>query len=257
MSNNKLDKKKKNYVRNGVVVLLTILGLVVVFIGIKKVYSDNKYYKEGSVEFSNSELKKYVDYIKPANYDSLALLYDTESVSAKKLSSDDKIRYIGAYLSDMRIFSDDYKHVMLLEEDVKNSLENVYGLGTYERVQFNLGCSDYIFNESDGKYYSRVGCGDAITQIVSNEVVSYIGTKNKLEITTAYVFFDVGKNKIYKDFKEKDALDNYKYSNEKDIETYLKKYIKKNKKKLNNIVYTFESDDGKNYYFKKFVNNRE
>ena len=74
-----------------------------------------------------------------------------------------------------------------------------------------------------------------------------------MEITTAYAFFDAMTNKIYKDYNKSVSLDEYTGDN---IESYLKDYVKNNKDKLNTIIYTFESSDGRNYYFTEFKNNK-
>ena len=60
-------------------------------------------------------------------------------------------------------------------------------------------------------------------------------------------------NKIYKDFKLENALEDY---SGEDTENYLSNYIKTNKEKLNKFIYTFESEDDKNYYFKELVHQK-
>ena len=77
-----------------------------------------------------------------------------------------------------------------------------------------------------------------------------------MEITTAYVFFDGETEKIYKDYSKNIVLDSYKEDNWEKIRLYLKEYVKNNKDKLNTIIYTFESTDGRNYYFTGLVNNK-
>lgn len=72
----------------------------------------------------------------------------------------------------------------------------------------------------------------------------------------AYVFFDKMVNKIYKDYSKNIPLDNYAGHDTSETESYLKEYTKNNKDRLYHIVYTFESNNGKNYYFKKFTNNK-
>ena len=52
----------------------------------------------------------------------------------------------------------------------------------------------------------------------------------------------------------KNALEDI--NTQESFDTYLPNYIKNNKDKLNTIVYTFESKDGKNYYFTGFKNNK-
>ncbi len=92
--------------------------------------------------------------------------------------------------------------------------------------------------------------------MVSNVIIGYKATNSKLEITTNYAFFDGSDNKIYKDYNKTNALADYSSNNPDDITNYMKEYVKNNKDKLNSIVYTFESKDGRNYYFTGFVNNK-
>lgn len=211
--------------------------------------------EDESVTFSDSELEKYVNYISPVSIGPAALLYDTTTVNAKSLSPADKIKYIGALVYSKHTSTSDYQYDVISENDVKNAVEEVYGPNTYEKTTFNLGCGDYTLNESEKNYYSQTGCGGSTATSVSNVVIDYKATKSKLEITTAYAFFDGMTNKIYKDYNKSIPLDEYT-SSPTEIETELKNYVKNNKEKLNTIVYTFESSNGINYYFTGFKNNK-
>ena len=211
--------------------------------------------EDESVTFSDSELEKYVNYISPASIDPAALLYDTTAINSNSLSTADKIKYIGTLVYSKHTSTSDYQYDVISENDVKNAVEEVYGPNTYEKTTFNLGCGDYTLNESEKNYYSQTGCGGSTATSVSNVVIDYKATKSKLEITTAYAFFDGMTNKIYKDYNKSIPLDEYT-SSPTEIETYLKNYVKNNKEKLNTIVYTFESSNGINYYFTGFKNNK-
>lgn len=215
--------------------------------------------KEESITFTDAELEKYVNYISPVSFSMPSpLIYNTDHVIAKNLSTADKIKYIGATLAEKATPTSDYMYRVLSENDVKNTVEEVYGPNSYEKTTFNLGCGDYTLNEAEGKYYSNAqGCGGTSAAFVINTVIDYKATESMLEITTAYVFLDRAENKIYKNYDGSTTLDNYISDGSTDeIETYLKGYIKTNKDKLNTIVYTFESTDGRNYYFKEFTNNK-
>lgn len=211
--------------------------------------------EDESVTFSDSELEKYVNYISPASIGPAALLYDTTAINSNSLSTADKIKYIGTLVYSKHTSTSDYQYDVISENDVKNAVEEVYGPNTYEKTTFNLGCGDYTLNESEKNYYSQTGCGGSTATSVSNVVIDYKATKSKLEITTAYAFFDGMTNKIYKDYNKSIPLDEYT-SSPTEIETYLKNYVKNNKEKLNTIVYTFESSNGINYYFTGFKNNK-
>lgn len=211
--------------------------------------------EDESVTFSDSELEKYVNYISPASIGPAALLYDTTAINSNSLSTVDKIKYIGTLVYSKHTSTSDYQYDVISENDVKNAVEEVYGPNTYEKTTFNLGCGDYTLNESEKNYYSQTGCGGSTATSVSNVVIDYKATKSKLEITTAYAFFDGMTNKIYKDYNKSIPLDEYT-SSPTEIETYLKNYVKNNKEKLNTIVYTFESSNGINYYFTGFKNNK-
>lgn len=211
--------------------------------------------EDESVTFSDSELEKYVNYISPASIGPAALLYDTTAINSNSLSTADKIKYIGTLVYSKHTSTSDYQYDVISENDVKNAVEEVYGPNTYEKTTFNLGCGDYTLNESEKNYYSQTGCGGSTATSVSNVVIDYKATKSKLEITTAYAFFDGMTNKIYKDYNKSIPLDEYTNS-PTEIETYLKNYVKNNKEKLNTIVYTFESSNGINYYFTGFKNNK-
>lgn len=211
--------------------------------------------EDESVTFSDSELEKYVNYISPASIGPAALLYDTTAINSNSLSTADKINYIGTLVYSKHTSTSDYQYDVISENDVKNAVEEVYGPNTYEKTTFNLGCGDYTLNENEKNYYSRTGCGGSTATSVSNVVIDYKATKSKLEITTAYAFFDGMTNKIYKDYNKSISLDEYTGS-PSEIESSLKSYVKNNKEKLNTIIYTFESSNGINYYFTGFKNNK-
>lgn len=211
--------------------------------------------EDESVTFSDSELEKYVNYISPASIGPAALLYDTTAINSNSLSTADKINYIGTLVYSKHTSTSDYQYDVISESDVKNAVEEVYGPNTYEKTTFNLGCGDYTLNENEKNYYSRTGCGGSTATSVSNVVIDYKATKSKLEITTAYAFFDGMTNKIYKDYNKSIYLDEYTGS-PSEIESSLKSYVKNNKEKLNTIIYTFESSNGINYYFTGFKNNK-
>lgn len=211
--------------------------------------------EDESVTFSDSELEKYVNYISPASIGPAALLYDTTAINSNSLSTADKINYIGTLVYSKHTSTSDYQYDVISESDVKNAVEEVYGPNTYEKTTFNLGCGDYTLNENEKNYYSRTGCGGSTATSVSNVVIDYKATKSKLEITTAYAFFDEMTNKIYKDYNKSISLDEYTGS-PSEIESSLKSYVKNNKEKLNTIIYTFESSNGINYYFTGFKNNK-
>lgn len=207
-----------------------------------------------NVTFSDSELETYVNYISPMSIGPSPLIYNKDHVSSENLSVADKIKYIGSHLYSKHTSTPDYNYDIIAESEVKNITEKIYGPNSYERTIFNIGCGEYILNESEGNYYAKTGCGGSNDLSVSNVVIGYKATKNKLEITTAYVFIG-GTNEIYKDYNRSISLGYYngEFSAR---ESYLKEYIKNNKDNLYHIVYTFESTDGINYYFKEFTNNK-
>lgn len=265
---NELVTKKKG---NGTIIviillIITILGLVFYICYDKGILFNNKKettsgtdekennnqikIEDENVTFSNSELEKYVNYISPTPS---ALLFDTDTVNSKSLSASDKIKYIGTLVFSKHTSSSDYQYSIISENDVKNAVEEVYGPNSYEKTTFNIGCGDYTLDENDKNYYSKSGCGSAISTRVSNVIIDYKATKSKLEITTAYAFFDITTKKIYKDYNRSISLDDY---TDNSTDSYLKNYVESNKDKLSTIVYTFESSDGKNYYFAKLKNNK-
>lgn len=251
-----------------VILLLAVIGLGT-FIFMKKdvlfsAKEDNKEVEknatkevdeeEEKVTFSESELEKYVNYINPVSIGPSAKKYDFSSISVDSMSARDKIEYIGSALYEKHTSTSDYAYNILTEDDVKNLVEEVYGPNSYERTTFNLGCGDYTFRENEGKYYSQTGCGGTSLTFDSNMVIDYTATKTKLEITTAYALFDGMTNKIYKDYDKKEAVDDYAGGETNETNKYLSQYVKDNKDKLNHIIYTFESEDGKHYYFKEMKN---
>ncbi len=266
------EKNKKNNIGPGFMVILVVLFLVGGVLGFaasklidEPVKKDNteekekkenkKEEKEKSVTFTDEELNKYVSYISVTSLSGpAAAIFDTDSLDATKLSTKEKISYIADLVFSKATSSADYQYSIIAESDVKAAVEEVYGPGTYERTTFNVGCGDYTYKESDGKFYSKTGCGGTSAVSVSNIVIDYKATDKKLEITTAYVFADGMTNKLYKDYSLKNALEDI--NTQESFDTYLPNYIKNNKDKLNTIVYTFESKDGKNYYFTGFKNNK-
>ena len=263
------EVKKKG--GKGLIVLVILLLLIccglgaVIFMNKDKLFEKEKEVvekedvkeKEESVSFSDDELDEYVGYINPTSFAGpSAAIFDVDKVEASKLSSKEKMNYISSFIFSKATSSQDYRYSILSEEDVKKSVEKVYGPNTYERATFNLGCGDYVFRENEGKYYSETGCGGTSPLFGQNIVIDYNATKEKLEITTAYAFYDAQTNKIYKDYKITKVLDSYEGGEQTKVDNYLEEYIKNNKSKLNTLVYTFESKDGRNYYFTKLVNNR-
>ena len=218
---------------------------------------EQKDIEEDNVTFSDSELETYVNYISPMSIGPSPLIYNKDHVSSKNLSAADKIKYIGSHLYRKHTSTPDYSYDIIAESEVKKITEKIYGPNSYKRTIFNIGCGDYILNESEGNYYSKTGCGGTTDLFVKNVVIGYKATKNKLEITTAYVFIG-GTNEIYKDYNRSISLGYYTdESGEFSVrESYLEEYIKNNKDNLYHIVYTFESTDGINYYFKEFTNNK-
>lgn len=211
--------------------------------------------EEENITFSDSELETYVNYISPVSNGPSALIYNTDHISSKNLSPAKKIEYIGSHIYSKHTSTPDFQYDIISENDIKNEIEKIYGKNSYERTSFNLGCGDYNLNQNEGNYYSKTGCGGSNATFVSNIVIDYKATKKKLEITTVYAFIDGMENKIYKDYNKSIPLDNYTDGNVEPT-TFLNEYIKNNKDKLNRIVYTFESNDGINYYFKEFTNNK-
>lgn len=211
--------------------------------------------EEENITFSDSELETYVNYISPVSNGPSALIYNTDHISSKNLSPAKKIEYIGSHIYSKHTSTPDFQYDIISENDIKNEIEKIYGKNSYERTSFNLGCGDYNLNQNEGNYYSKTGCGGSNATFVSNIVIDYKATKKKLEITTVYAFIDGMENKIYKDYNKSISLDNYTDGNVEPT-TFLNEYIKNNKDKLNRIVYTFESNDGINYYFKEFTNNK-
>ena len=100
------------------------------------------------------------------------------------------------------------------------------------------------------------GCGGTTATYTSNVITGYKATKSKLEITTTYAFFNGETNTIYKDYNKTISLDTYTGGSTEETTTYLDNYVKNNKDKLNTLVYTFESTNGRNYYFTGLKNNR-
>lgn len=262
--------KGKGFVLIIVFLVIIILGLICYICYDKGIFfenkeksvpstssADKKNTNDESIIFSDSELEKYVNYISPQSIGPSALIYDVNSISAINLSAADKIKYIASNIYSKHTSTADYQYDIVSENDVKNVVEEVYGSNSYERTTFNMGCDDYTFNEIDGNYYSHTGCGGTTATSAKNVIIDYKATKNKLEIITAYVFYDGTTKKIYKDFNMTNSLADYTGDNStSEIELYLNDYIKNNKEKLNTIVYTFESTNGTNYYFKGFTNNR-
>ncbi len=252
--------------------IIVVLGLACYICYDKGIIFNNQNDKESSnvknetqknnenetVTFTNSELEKYVNYILPVSIGPSELLYNKDYINSEDLTVSDKIKYIGSYVFSKTTTTEDYQYNVISESTLKNAVEEIYGPNTYEKTTFNIGCGDYILNESDGKYYSQTGCGGTGVKFVSNIVIDYKATKNSLEITTAYAFLDIMTNKIYKDYNQINILDEYNNpnANAEEINSYLKDYVKNNQDKLSNITYTFESNDGEHYYFKGFVNNK-
>ena len=206
---------------------------------------------EETVDFTIEEATKYINYIYPNSIGPADTIFNVKSIKAENLSVPEKLNYIGKYLYSKQQTSEDYSYSYLAENDVKKIMEEVYGPNTYKREKFSLGCGSYEYNESEGRFAARTGCGGTTATLVNNIVIDFKTTKNNLEITTAYAFHNGENNKIYKDYNKTIELGEYSGQN---VEDYLANYIRENKDNLNHITYIFESEDGNNYYFKEFRN---
>lgn len=262
------EEKKKNSTKDIIIIFLVaaLFGFAGFFVtdklmnqkpkknegGTTEEKEKKKEEKEESITFSDSELQEYVNNLTPVSIEPSELLYNLDTIRSEKMSAKEKIELIGSKVYEKATSSENYEYSILKESDVKEVVEKVYGPNTYEKAEFRLGCGPYELRE-DGSYYSRTGCGGATATVSKNIVIDYKATKKKLEITTAYAFFDGLTNKIYKDFKLENALEDY---SGEDTENYLSNYIKTNKEKLNKFIYTFESEDDKNYYFKELVHQK-
>ncbi len=212
--------------------------------------------EEENVTFSDNELEEYIDYIRPISIGPSPLLYNTSYVNSSDLSAAEKIQYLGSYIYEKTTTSQDFAYNIISESDVEKAVSKVYGPNTYEKTKFNLGCGDYILNETDHNYYSKNGCGGASSMFVGSSIIGYKATKSKLEITTAYVVYIGEKETIYKDYDGTISLETLRYDSTNDIREYLNEYAKNNQDKLYHIVYTFESNNGRNYYFKELKNDK-
>ena len=267
------EKKKssKGLICLVIILLLVVCGLVGYIVYDKVVLSnpkDNTEEKniknnskkdekkeEESIDFSDAELEKYVGYFPGAP----GALQEKDEIKASTMSIGSKIHFIShMVLSKEQLLKPEefinegnsQYDAFILESDVKDAVELVYGPNTYSKTTFNLGCGDYVLNETAGKYYTKTGCGSTSAIIVSNEIIDYEATKSKLEITTSYAFLDGMTNKINKDYGI--SIDDYN-GDANTAKDYLKEYVKTNKDKLNHIVYSFESSDGVNYYFTSMI----
>lgn len=208
-----------------------------------------------SVDISKKEIEKYFNYISPTSVGGPSeLLYNKKEVIADKLSLGEKIKYVSALLESKTTSSSDYSTENIKESDVKKILNEVYGPNTYQRTEFSLGCGTFKLNKKTGVYSAGTGCGGTSSIFDANEIINYKITSSKIEIVSAYAFFDGQKGKIYKDYNRKQAVDNYKGDETNATYKYLSNYVKKNKNKLNHLTYTFESSDGVHYYFKALKN---
>jgi len=210
--------------------------------------------EEETVTFTDSELEKYVNYIQQVNIGPSPSLYNREKVVASELSAREKIEYIGQAIYEKSTPSNDYSYDIIAEEDVKKLVEEVYGPNTYEPTTFKLSCGDYTLRD-DNKYYTKTGCGGTSMIIDKNVIIDYKATKSKLEITTAYAFVSgTSDDQIFKDFELKNSIGTCKGND--NLKECLTSFIKSNPDKVNHIIYTFESTDGHNYYFKEFTNSK-
>ena len=256
-------KEKKSSAALIIIILLIIIVLLLGgFIYLKKdtlFTSHNNETKESNediekeeITFLNSELENYVNYVNPITYDVSELVYDISSVKASELSMQEKITYVGGNIHTYNYHSEDFRTISeITEKDLKETIDEIYGPGTYKRQDFKLGCGNYKFNESEGTYKAELACGGSSSFLVKNEVIGYHATKEKLEITTAYVFFNEINNKICKDFNGQEPLEDHTLERSDKTLKYLTQYIKDHKDELYHIVYTFESENGKDYYFKE------
>lgn len=264
--NNIIEEKKGN--KTLIIIIIVVVLLIVIGLGIYFLYGksettnndvttsttekeDNT--KIESVTFTDKELEEYINHIVPTDN---ALLFNADKVNVSSLTTKEKINYIGSYLySNFHTSSADYEYNIISESDLKSTMEKIYGENSYEKTTFTLGCGEYTLKD-DGNYYSISGCGGTTSTFVSNVVIDYTATKDKLEITTAYAIYDYTNNKIYKDYNLTNPLASYTNEDNGETKTYVDQYVKDNKDKLSTLVYTFESTDGVNYYFTGLVNNK-
>ncbi|MBQ8131989.1 MAG: hypothetical protein IJ193_05820 [Bacilli bacterium] len=171
----------------------------------------------------------------------------------KKLSFDDmdehyKIGLAGNLFKDKGYNTNGEQYYYY--KDVKNAYEKIFGPGTFKGTEkFDLNCGDYVLDNAKKLYVNTSnGCGGTSPFSIIEKMISAKKYSDRIEITSAALFYDAADNQAYKDYSTKEKLADVIVGQSADVSD-LEKYVQNNSSKLQQYTYTFELNDDGFYYY--------
>ncbi|MBP5679239.1 MAG: hypothetical protein J6X28_05410 [Bacilli bacterium] len=205
--------------------------------------------KKEPLNIENRNIQKLFSYVKVTNpylceeegYASL------DQIQMKKAS--DSCKYsIASMIYQDKVQSYEGKWI-LLEEDVENAYEELFGVDTYT-TQEMIPCfyhTNFLYN---GSYYFTESItpeeGSSLTSY--EKVISAEREKNQLDITSAVIYHERVLSLFCKDPNCEEVISHVKKESEYN-EEYLSLYVDYHQEHLNHITYHFEMDESGFYHY--------
>jgi len=139
--------------------------------------------------------------------------------------------------------------LFVLESDVKDAYEYLFGAGTYE-VQDSIPClykTNFMYG---GSYYftESVASLDGSSMSSYEKIISATRNKEKLDITSAVLYYEHVLSLFCKDINCENIVEKAKPGVEYGDE-YFDLYVEHNQKSLHHYVYHFEMDNNGFYHY--------
>lgn len=221
-------------------VILTILGIILIIYGVNSIINkDNKKQEEPSNSNNNAVVIKQVDkfssveeYVKflQLDYDEYVSIFSEEDTKNMTVGLNVKDMSNNAILSlAAKNINKNRKEAEIKEEELKTSVNNLFGNVNYDKEKFSYNNIEYTYNNETERYYLLSNRNilknyDTITLIEINNLVA--------RVYTAYTSIDGKKSytlnkQTLKNIITKDNIEQYKnelkyfeYSFSKDKNSY-------------------------------------
>lgn len=135
-------------------------------------------------------------------------------------------------------------------EAVKNAYEKIFGPNTFKHIdKFDLNCGPYEYDAVNKTYVNKAdGCGGTTVYSLVEEMISATKYKDRIEITSAALFYNGAEFAIYKDYNFTNKIADFDTTGQNSYEP-LKNYVKENKDNLQQYTYTFKLNEDGFYYY--------
>lgn len=130
------------------------------------------------------------------------------------------------------------------EQEIIDAFNKVFGdNATYHKVDALNICEHYVYESRDNRYVTYDGgCGDLFDYVYIEEILSAEKYSDRIEITTGVAYCSLYETACYRDYEQKEQIENLENNEDFNINDYLDDIYK--------YKYTFTKDDNSNdYYF--------